>query len=341
MIEESSDMDGNFQEGSICCDNKSCKKVLYEWDDVQDAPDNDRSGYYAYAVKTRFLFSRYPTNLALSALQLSRAFSVKDGVQGYIFDLDVLPLRLDFCSIECCLAWLNDDTNSGIGRDGSPLKDKMDYGVILYGENPQEQNQLTADNPTRFETLPIGNFLATTAPKNQFHLPIGHRIKIAGKSYDVRNSTILRKGEKEPAIGIGMTMLMIKCPMKLDSSSQTCNQLIQVLVDFLPSVWICPICNGIIIIYKASNSMKNSRANWKTNLKTNLGKGKLDINFDYYFGPHDWGNKKFVHWITKEIGADIIAVADPYEDNGMLSNLIANTFVDLDNVVSLFEHLIS
>ncbi|MBN1453679.1 MAG: hypothetical protein JW963_21875 [Anaerolineales bacterium] len=338
MIKETSDSHGNFEKGSIHCDNEPCQKVLYEWFDKNNAPADNRGGFFTYSVKTRVIFNRIPTNFALSALNPSFVFSVQDKYIGYILDFDVLPLRLDFCSVDCSLAWLNNNTKYGIGLDFMPLSEKRYYGVIFYGENRQEQNQLVADNGTRFETIVIGNFLPTSAPKNQVKLPIGQQIDIAGNSFDVRASGVLYPGEKEPRIGIVMTTLMFKCPMKLDSPYRTCNQKLQVIVDLIPSVWVCPICKGIIVFDKGSNSLNHSHAN----LKSELSFGNMTVNANYYFGQLDWGNKKLINWVMNDIGTNIIAVADAYQDTGMFDNaFISASFVDLDDVVNLFGHLIS
>jgi len=265
-------------------------------------------------------------------------FSIQDKYIGYILDYDVLPLRLDFCSVDCSLAWLNDNTKSGIGQDFTPLNEKKYYGVIFYGETSQEQNQLIADNESRFETIAIGNFLPSSVQKNQIKLPIGQQINVAGNGFDVRASSVLYPGEKEPRIGIVMTTLMFKCPMKLDSSYQTCNQKLQVVVDLIPSIWVCPICKGVIVFDKGINRLKHSHAN----LKSELLLGNMTVNANYYFGQLDWGNKKLINWIKNDIGTDVIAVADAYQDTGMFNSAIISTsFVDLDDVANLFGHLIS
>jgi hypothetical protein len=181
MNSTTSDIHGNFKEGSICCDNKSCQKVLYQWFNMDDEPDEDRASYFAYSVKTRLIFNQFPTNLALASVNPYFVFSIENKKIGYILDFDVLPLKLDFCSVDCSIAWLNDNTKLGMGRDFQPLKEKKYYGVIVYGENTEEQNQLVADNASRFETVAIGNFLPTSAPQNQLKLPVGQKINIAGK----------------------------------------------------------------------------------------------------------------------------------------------------------------
>lgn len=339
MINETSDIHGNFEEGSICCDNESCQKVLYEWFDEDDAPEEDRAGFFAYSVKTRLLFNRFPINLAMASTNPTFVFSTQDRYVGYIVDFDVLPLKLDFCSADCSMAWLNHDKKQVLGRDFQQLKEKKSYGVIVYGQNPQDQVQLVADNASRFETIAIGNFLPTTAPQNQVKAPVGQKINIVGKIFDVRRSNVLVGGQKEPPLGLVMTTLMLKCPMKLNPSSQTCEQSIQIIVDFAPSVWICPKCNGIIVLDKSQNGVKHTRAN----LKGNISAGNTSIVANYYFGKLDWGNKGFLNWIRNDIGTDIIVVADAYQDSGMFgSNMfISSSLVNLDDVVNLFGQLIA
>lgn len=334
MKNETSDIHGNFKEGNICCDNKSCQKVLYKWSDKNDAPDKDRGGYFAYSVKTRFLFSRFPTKLAISAINPSFLFLVQDKHIGYIVDFDVLPLRLDFCSADCSVAWLNDNTKHGMGQNFETLNDKY-YGVIVYGENPQELNQLVSDNTSRFTTVVVGNFLPTSAPKNEVKLPNGKQINIAGKFFDIQKSHVILGGEKEPPVGVAMTTLTFKCPMKLSSSPQTCNQLIHVVAEFTPSVWICPKCKGIIIFDKESNNTKHSEAH--VDLKSNLTLGNVKISVNYYFGETDWNNVKFVSWVREYIGANIFVVADAYHDNGMSNNTtITSSFISYNDIVNLF-----
>jgi hypothetical protein len=337
MINETSDIHGNFEEGSICCDNKSCQKVLIKWFDENHAPANDRAGFFAYSVKTRLIFNNFLTNLAIVALSPSIVFSVQDRSIGYIVDRNVLPLKLDFCSTECSIAWLNDDTTFGMGRDFASLKEKKYYGIMIYGENPKEQHQLVIDSPSRFETISIGIYLPTSVPKSQFNLAVGQRINIAGKSFDVRKSNVLKPGEKEPAIGIVMTTLMLKCPMK-QASSLICNQVMQVIADFLPSMWICPKCNGLIVFDKESNNLKHSHAN----LKSSISLGNIAINVNYYFGKPDWGDVKFLNSIKKKIDTGVIAIADPYEDSGIFDNMfISNSLIDFNDIENLFGHLLT
>src|SRR5215216_6198661 len=117
MIEETSTVDGDFEKGVLYCDNKACRKVLDEWFDEDNAPEDEREGVFAFSVKSRIIFNKYPTNFALSVISPTYIFSTEDRQIGYIIDFDVLPLKLDFCSMECSLAWLNEDKESVLGRN--------------------------------------------------------------------------------------------------------------------------------------------------------------------------------------------------------------------------------
>jgi len=338
LINKTSDIHGKFEEGSICCDNESCQKVLYQWYDEDDAPDEDRAGFFAYSVMTRILFNRFPTNSAMASINPTYVFSTQGRYVGYILDFDVLPLKLDFCSADCSTAWIINNKKEVLGIDFQPLKEKKSYSIILYGKNPQDQVQLVADNDSRFETIAIGNFLPTTAPQNQAKAPVGQKINIVGKFFDVRKSNVLIGGQKEPPLGLVMTTLTLKCPMKLNSSAQTCGQTIHIIVDFAPSVWICPKCNGIIVLDKPQNGFKHARAN----LTGNISAGSTNIIVNYYFSKLDWGNKIFLNWIRNEIDTEMILVADAYQDSGMFGNtIISNSLVNLDDVVNLFGQLMA
>ena len=72
MRNETSDVHGNFVKGNICCDIDLCLKVLYQWDNKINIPKDDRACFVAFSVKARIIFSRYPTNLAISAMQPAR-----------------------------------------------------------------------------------------------------------------------------------------------------------------------------------------------------------------------------------------------------------------------------
>ena len=84
MNSTTSDIHGNFKEGSICCDNKSCQKVLYQWFKVDDQPDQDRASFLAYSVKTRLIFNKFPTNWAMASVDPYFVFSIENKYIGYI-----------------------------------------------------------------------------------------------------------------------------------------------------------------------------------------------------------------------------------------------------------------
>lgn len=337
MIEETNTMNGDFEKGVMCCDNEACRKVLYEWFDEDNAPDEEGEGVFAFSVKSRIIFNKYPTNFAVSAIRPTYIFSTDDRHIGYIIDFDVLPLKLDFCSTECSRAWLNEEKDEVLGRDFQPLKQKKQYGVLVLGQRPSDLKQLVMDNPSRFESIMIGNFAPTSAPRVQFDVNRGQIIKIAGKDFDIRISNALMPGEKKGRLGLSMQTFMVNCPMHYGSPKQTCNQLMQVVLDFIPSLWICPKCNGILVIDTPNNAPKHDHTHRRT--RVNLGHSTAILN--YYFGKPDWGNKAFLDWIARNIHTNVIAVADAYEENSMPSGLVMNTLVDLTDAVNLFGHLIS
>lgn len=336
MINTTSDGHGNFAEGNLCCDNKSCQKVLYRWFDEKDAPPEDRGGFFAYSVKSRLLFNRYPTQSAMAALSPTFVFSTtqQNKRYGYIVDFDVLPLKLDFCSLDCSFAWLSDDTKLGLGRDFRPLSEKKFYGVLVYRENLQAEKQLIADNPARFHTLEVGNFMPMELPKNHFELPASKEVSIARRKFEIRIGNVLDPEDGKAPIGISITRSASKCPMpiKQGESYQKCDQVNYMILDFIPSVWICPKCNGIVILDEPGSNQKHSRANLRGNYQ------HFPVSVNYYVGKPDWGNKKFVNWIKDEIKPLLIAVADAYDEQ--YAGSFGRSLMYWDDVMNLLGHLI-
>lgn len=332
MINVIRDSRGNFQSGNICCDNKRCQKTLYEWFKENASPSGVAGRYSAYSVKTRFLFSKFPTTQVLSAISPSIVFPLPDGHIGYSIDFDSTSVKLDFCSSNCSLAWLD---GSEVYRGKSVLKNV--FGVVFYKHTSQDNFQLVADNPSRFETVLIGNYFPTSAPKNQYQFPDVQKVIIAGEKFEVRQSASLRPGESKPAIGISMNALTFRCPIKLDSARR-CNQAIQVVLDLRPSLWVCPECRGIVVIDDAGSNWKYPNANETTNFS--LGSEVVQMNF--YYGKPNWGDMKFIKWIRKNIDSEVVAFADIYENSEMFkAPLLSRIFMSANDVLNLFARITS
>ena len=335
MIEETFDVHGNLEKGRIYCDNNACNKKMYEWFDKANAPDQNRATFVAHAIKTRFFLSPSLNSLVALALSPSFIFSTDDGHLGYIRDATVLSLQLDFCCKNCSLAWLNDDTIQVLDVNHKRLKGKK-YGIMLYyGEN-SENHQIIADCPTSFTSIAVGNFPPSSAPKIQFKFSNGTQISIAGKEFTIKQSGGIAYGETELTVGVTMTSLTIKCPMDTNTH-QTCGQLLRIVLNITPSVWICPKCNGLIIVDKGERKGHHPHSTIQSN-KISVDDESVIIN--YYFGKPSWGNKNFLSWISDSIGASVIAIADAYQDGAVPDMFIMKTLMDANTVVGLFGNLI-
>jgi hypothetical protein len=329
-IEELSRVKGNLHNGRIYCDNEDCGRTLFEWSIEQNAPSSDRDGFYAYSIKSRVLFGPHPTQLAINALGVDFVFPSPSAFDGYILDNEVLPLKLDFCSRDCRQAWLANKKNVAQSVSGGFLKDKR-YNVLLFGEIPQAEKQLMDEEPSRFTSFFVGNFLSETAPRNDCVLYPGELIKIAGKKYQTIQSSIRRAEYDDPPVGIKMRSYFMQCPHPVVTGS-TCKQLFQILLDILPSAWICPKCGGMIIISDARKITDHSRADFRKKLDFGFAK----INIDCFPSPIDWGNKQFNDWLLKKVRVRVIEMANSYYEGSAPPGMVMPFLVDAPNIFSLF-----
>jgi hypothetical protein len=226
------------------------------------------------------------------------------------------------------------------------LSNNDDFGLIIFMEKPLAIPKFVEHDETRFRIIRMGNFPATKSIEKEYDFCVGKNIRILGNNYEIRRSTVVLPGDNEPDVGVAMDTMLMRCPMQLSRREPTyhpCDQLIKVILDFLPSVWICPKCSGLIII----DDTLDARKYYNADNANDFSYENQVLALYYYFGPHDWGDINFIDWATNEIGVHVFAVADAYQDYMGIRSITPTrpirmrTLEDINTVDKLFGHLIS
>ena len=324
---------GKLIESILSCDNRECQKILYKWGNQNYALPDDRTAYFAHAVKTRFWFNNYvPTKEMATALRTSVVFSEGKQAAGFIYNSDIQPKMLDFCSQECARFWLSFN---------------FEYGLMLHGKPSPGHKTFFGDRPERFTTFVITDFQTVTRfPESKTTPTIirDQEFRICEENFTVMNATGLRPGKTHPARGISMYTAFLKCPMVRGSGlfdMQLCNQAIQIGVDIVPSVWICPKCHGIIIIDDPAAHAKHVKADRRKEIET--PRGRITLNF-YTNNNFEWGNGAFFDWRMGQNDAGLYIFAACHDDKEFGASydniFVTKFFIDLTHVEIIFGHLI-
>ena len=145
-IESIQELDGNVH-GKVICANPSCRKVLWEWEGIENEPGPEDSWYLLFGVETRVLFLyKYGLPLQLvpswqphQAFDVDVLFNLGGRIVGYRVVPGSIPCLEDFGSDRCAVQF---------------LAHVQQWGLCVRRQ-PDGMNVFVADAPDRFTTLQV------------------------------------------------------------------------------------------------------------------------------------------------------------------------------------------
>jgi len=333
MLSTECDYRGNFQRGQMLCDN--CEKVMFTYYSEANEPSSDRDSFFAAPITLRLMVKGGITSEMLKQLKLATAFAFDDYTLGYRFDIDKGHMMLDFCSEACAYQWLDMHT---------------DYGLLFYG-SLSRQIGFVRDKPERFRTEMISGFQALDYPlsnaQNFSQNKNTNYVRILNKYFTIQQHSLSPPDGGIPPSGIQMNTLIFSCPMRvgIGTGAYTCGHVLQFVAEFVPSAWICPYCNGLIMLDVQSEQQRYASADLNADLRV-LEDCNLGLWF-YFSSRVNLSDPQVLDWIQFRIGAMKIMTAEVYKDEEQMKKLFPGgrmgllpMFVDLQKVERLFSYLI-
>lgn len=139
-------------------------------------------------------------------------------------------------------------------------------------------------------------------------------INIRGKEFAVVQSWILMPGETEPKLGIVMNTLTFQCPMESRSDwgdVERCAVWLEVVLEFVPSAWLCPACGGLMILDSQFESYNYARANFTFGVSNDLA---LFCYFSDKIRRAD--QMRFLNWLKERVKGQDILTATIFNSEG-------------------------
>jgi len=140
------------------------------------------------------------------------------------------------------------------------------------------------------------------------------KITILGKDYPLYMSPIVMDGQPVQ-IGASLKYAFFECSMlhqRDGRQDQVCGAKLGIIADFIPSAWMCPVCNGLMVLDTLSGSDKYKQPSLVMQITDEVGA------FCYFAERIQEANRaKFLRWLDKRINGQDVFNASICEDSLM------------------------
>ncbi len=320
MLEYKRNQQGELIAIEMKCDE--CGQMLRSWKSEDEMPSSyeEISPFAALGISVvvKVLFAPLPMEQSIRSMRMLGEeiwlFPLPSGgLVGYVEATNVVDGKLVapktlflFCSSTCQERWV-------------ARQDEFD--VVMYPQGGQVY--LLSEAPENFPTIYLGNFLPTHHKRGAVVALISEirqieEVQIFQKKLPVRPPVVIGAGWDENTLLTNLTYVFYYCP--------SCGQNLGIVIDFVPSTWICPRCSCGIFVQDATHRRSDLPLyfDFSTTLNRHL----------YIIGTVNNDKKRWLQLLTE---CQVYNMADMYQGVGIM---IMERGVDIRDIINLFWYAV-